>query len=77
MYKIKSIFWDLPVPASATVIICYAWVVIDAGLNVESFKWLSLALLVLLSILMVSNITYYSFKDINLRQKVPHIFHYL
>ena len=69
----KKYFLGLASPASTAVIICYAWVVIDAGLNVESFKWLSLALLVLLSILMVSNITYYSFKDINLRQKVPHI----
>ena len=69
----KKYFLGLASPASAAVIICYAWVVIDAGLNVESFKWFSLILLVCLSILMVSNVTYYSFKDIDLRQKVPHI----
>ncbi|MEC8169964.1 MAG: CDP-diacylglycerol--serine O-phosphatidyltransferase, partial [Pseudomonadota bacterium] len=57
----------------AAVIICYAWVIIDTGMNVESFKWLSLILLIFLSTLMVTNITYYSFKDIDLRQKVPHI----
>ena len=69
----KKYFLGLASPASAAVIICYAWVIIDTGLNVESFKWLSLILLIFLSTLMVTNITYYSFKDIDLRQKVPHI----
>ena len=69
----KKYFLGLASPASAAVIICYAWVIIDTGLNVESFKWLSLILLIFLSTLMVSNITYYSFKDIDLRQKAPHI----
>ena len=69
----KKYFLGLASPASAAVIICYAWVIIDTGMNVEPFKWLSLTLLIFLSTLMVTNITYYSFKDIDLRQKVPHI----
>ena len=42
----KKYFLGLASPASAAVIICYAWVIIDTGLNVESFKWLSLILLI-------------------------------
>ena len=44
----KKYFLGLASPASAAVIICYAWVIIDTGLNVESFKWLSLILLIFL-----------------------------
>ena len=47
----KKYFLGLASPASAAVIICYAWVIIDTGLNVESFKWLSLTLLIFLSTL--------------------------
>ena len=46
----KKYFLGLASPASAAVIICYAWVIIDTGLNVESFKWLSLILLIFLSV---------------------------
>ncbi len=45
----------------------------DSGLSIKDFNWMSVSLLSILSFLMISNITYYSFKDFNIRQKVPHI----
>jgi CDP-diacylglycerol--serine O-phosphatidyltransferase len=69
----KKYFIGLASPASAAVVICYAWMIEDAGLNVKDFNWISVSLLSILSFLMISNITYYSFKDFNIRHKVPHI----
>ena len=69
----KKYFTGLASPASAAVLSCYVWVIEVSGSNVENFSWMSLALILSLSFLMVSNITYYSFKDISIRQKVPHI----
>ena len=69
----KKYFTGLASPASAAVVICYAWMIEDAGLNIKDFNWISVSLLSILSFLMISNITYYSFKDFNIRHKVPHI----
>lgn len=69
----KKYFTGLASPASAAVIICYVWVVEESNLIVNSFTWVSLSLIIFLSYLMISNVTYYSFKDISIRQKVPHI----
>ena len=69
----KKYFIGLASPAAAAVVICYAWMVEDSGANINNFNWLSLSILSILSFLMISNITYYSFKDFNIRHKVPHI----
>ena len=69
----KKYFTGLASPASAAVLACYVWVVEASGSNVENFSWMSLIMILILSFLMISNITYYSFKDISIRQKVPHI----
>ena len=69
----KKYFIGLASPAAAAVIICYAWVLEVSNVNIANYNWMSLLLLPLLSFLMISNITYYSFKDFNIRHKVPHI----
>ena len=69
----KKYFTGLASPASAAVLACYVWVIEASGSNAENFSWVSLFMILILSFLMISNITYYSFKDINIRQKVPHI----
>ncbi len=69
----KKYFTGLASPASAAVLACYVWVIEASGSNSEDFSWVSLFMILILSFLMISNITYYSFKDINIRQKVPHI----
>ena len=69
----KKYFIGLASPAAAAVIICYAWMLEVSNVNIANYNWMSLLLLPLLSFLMISNITYYSFKDFNIRHKVPHI----
>ncbi len=69
----KKYFIGLASPAAAAVIVCYAWLVESSSIVVLNVSILSLALLLILSVLMISNITYYSFKDIDIRHKVPHI----
>ena len=69
----KKYFVGLASPAAAAVIICYAWMLEVSNVNIANYNWMSLLLLPLLSFLMISNITYYSFKDFNIRHKVPHI----
>ena len=69
----KKYFIGLASPASAAVVICYAWMIEGSGLNIKDFNWISVLLLSVLSFLMISNITYYSFKDFDIRHKVRHI----
>ena len=69
----KKYFIGLASPAAAAVIICYAWMLEVSNVNIANYNWMSLILLPMLSFLMISNITYYSFKDFNIRHKVPHI----
>ena len=70
---IKKYFVGLASPASAAILICYVWLLNDISANMSSYLYLTLSLLLSLSILMVSNIAYFSFKDLNIRQKVPHL----
>ncbi len=69
----KKYFIGLASPAAAAVIVCYAWLIENSSIAVLDVTILSLILLLTLSVLMISNITYYSFKDIDIRHKVPHI----
>ena len=76
----KKFFIGLASPASSAVIITYVWIfetLVNGNMSysssVTNYIWIGLSILPLLSFLMISNITYYSFKDFNIRHKVPHI----
>ena len=69
----KKYFTGLASPAAAAVMICYAWVIEASNSDPATYVWVSLTLTIVLSYLMISNLTYYSFKDISIRQKVPHV----
>tara|TARA_B100001778_G_C18563853_1_gene619066 strand:- start:218 stop:997 length:780 start_codon:yes stop_codon:yes gene_type:complete len=70
----KKYFTGLASPAAAAVIITFIWMIEVSNLNLINSKWLGLFVLLALSFLMISNITYYSFKEFDIRHKVPHIF---
>ncbi len=69
----KRYFQGLPIPAAAGVIASLVWVFGDGPVH----HWFMLVLMLLITVavglLMVSNIRYSSFKQINLRNKVPFI----
>jgi CDP-diacylglycerol--serine O-phosphatidyltransferase len=71
----KRYFQGLPSPAAAALIAGFVWVVWDNNqfLKVTDVSWVACALTVFAGLTMVSNLPFYSFKDINLRKSVPFI----
>ena len=69
----KKYFVGLASPAAAAIIICYVWLLSDVNADMSSYSTLTFLLIISLSLLMVSNIAYLSFKDVNIKQKVPHL----
>ncbi len=70
----KRFFQGLPSPAAAALVAGFVWVMSDyavAGVDVRWFAW---AIATYAGLTMVSNVPFYSFKDINLRKSVPFIF---
>ena len=70
----KRFFQGMPSPAAAALVAGMVWVLIDNGWTGEEVRWYVCALTIFAGITMVSNIRYYSGKDINLRRSVPFIF---
>lgn len=67
----KKVFLGLPSPAAAGLLVGFVWVVHDFGVSGEGALIPVLLLTVIAGALMVSNIRYHSFKDMNLRERVP------
>jgi CDP-diacylglycerol--serine O-phosphatidyltransferase len=67
----KRYFQGLPSPAAAALVAGLVWVMIDNNYTGEEARWYACGLTVFAGVTMVSNIRYYSFKDINLRRSVP------
>ena len=69
----KRFFQGLPSPAAAALVVGLVWVLIDNGWTGDEARWYACTLTVFAGITMVSNVRYYSGKDINLRKSVPFI----
>ncbi len=67
----KRYFTGLASPASAAVLTGLVWVFHDYGVAGEQLQWVTFGLTVTCGVLMVSNVRYYSFKDLDVRGKVP------
>ena len=67
----KRFFQGLPSPAAAALVAGLVWVMIVSGIAPQDVRWLALFLTLFAGITMVSNIRYYSFKDVNLKKSVP------
>ena len=67
----KRYFQGLPSPSAAAVVIGLVWV--GAALEIEGakFAWAGMVLTLVAGLLMVSNFRYYSFKELDFRNKVP------
>lgn len=70
----KRFFQGMPSPAAAALIAGLVWVMIDYGWRGDEARWYVCILTMFSGLTMVSNIRYYSGKDINLRRSVPFIF---
>jgi CDP-diacylglycerol--serine O-phosphatidyltransferase len=69
----KRYFQGLPSPAAAALIAGLVWVMNEYGIAGSDVKWLAFAVTLFAGLTMVSNVRYYSGKDINLRRSVPFI----
>ncbi|MGM0594461.1 MAG: CDP-diacylglycerol--serine O-phosphatidyltransferase [Pseudomonadota bacterium] len=69
----KRFFQGLASPASAAVVVGLVWVGNGYAIAGEELGWLTLAVTVTAGVLMVSNVRYYSFKDLDMRGKVPFV----
>lgn len=69
----RRFFCGLASPAAAALMMGMVWVANDMGVAGEELAWLALTVTVVAGLLMVSNIPYYSFKDIDLRKSVPFV----
>ncbi|MFA7291914.1 MAG: CDP-diacylglycerol--serine O-phosphatidyltransferase [Rhodocyclaceae bacterium] len=67
----KRYFQGLPSPAAAALVAGFIWVMIDGGYAGTDFALLAAATTIFAGVTMVTNVRYYSFKDINLRKSVP------
>jgi CDP-diacylglycerol--serine O-phosphatidyltransferase len=76
----KRFFQGLPSPAAAALVVGLVWIVTDLrqtrwiSASGADLAWASFALTIYAGITMVSNVPFYSFKDINLKKSVPFIF---
>lgn len=66
-------FEGLPCPMPAGVIAGIVWWSHDVGIPGKHLWWLAAVVTVILAILMISKVLYFSFKKIDLRKKLPSI----
>ncbi len=70
----KRWFQGLPSPAAAALIAGLVWVAVDNHFAGATLRWPAWTFTVLAGLTMVSNLRFYSGKDINLRKSVPFMF---
>jgi CDP-diacylglycerol--serine O-phosphatidyltransferase len=73
----KRFFQGLPSPAAAALIIGFIWVMDSAGWrdawSVDWLRWTAFALTLYAGLTMVTNVPFYSFKDVSFKRTVPFI----
>ena len=68
----KRFFQGLPSPAAAAIVAGFIWVADDFGIDrVDWIRYIAFATTLFAGITMVVSIPFYSFKDFNLRKRVP------
>ena len=73
----KRYFQGLPSPAAAALVTGFIWVMDDAGFKgvskIDWLAWGAMAVTLYAGLTMVTNVPFYSFKDIGQRRSVPFI----
>ncbi len=69
----KRYFQGLPSPAAAALVAGLVWVTTDNGFTGPDMGWWAFAITLFSGLTMVSNVKFWSGKDINLRRSVPFI----
>ena len=73
----KRFFQGLPSPAAAAIVIGLVWVMDDAGYRqvaqIDWLRWTAFGMTLFAGLTMVTNVPFYSFKDVGLKKSVPFI----
>ena len=69
----KRFFQGLPSPAAAALVAGFIWLVDDLRIAGADFNWLSWTITVYAGLTMVTNVPFYTFKDVNFKKSVPFI----
>jgi CDP-diacylglycerol--serine O-phosphatidyltransferase len=69
----KKYFTGLPSPTAAALMAGMVWVFNDLQVAGSNFQFPALLMTLTAGLLMVSNVSYYSFKEFDLRNKVPFV----
>ena len=69
----KRYFQGLPSPAAAALVAGFIWIMTDLQLPGKDVHWIIWFVMVMAGLTMVSNVPFYSFKDINLKKSVPFV----
>ncbi|EGF30685.1 CDP-diacylglycerol-serine O-phosphatidyltransferase [Oxalobacteraceae bacterium IMCC9480] len=73
----KRYFQGLPSPAAAAMVAGFVWLMDDLGFAGPDLSWFAWAITLYGGLTMVSNVPFYSFKDIHFRKSVPFIVAFL
>jgi len=67
----KRYFQGLPSPAAAALVAGFIWLTTEAGLKGYDLSWYMFAITLYAGLTMVTNVPFYSFKDLSLKKSVP------
>ena len=67
----KRWFQGLPSPAAAALVAGFIWLTTEGGFNGEELAWPMFAITLYAGLTMVTNVPFYSFKDLSLKKSVP------
>jgi len=69
----KRYFQGLPSPAAAALVAGLIWVANDSGVSGSSLAWPMFAVSLYAGLTMVTNVPFYSFKDVRMKRSVPFV----
>ena len=67
----KRFFQGLPSPAAAALVMGFLWLMTDLGIDGPDVAWITFAVCLFAGLTMVTNVPFYSFKDISMKRSVP------
>ena len=69
----KRYFQGLPSPAGAALVAGFIWVMNDLGVKPYDVSWVMFAFALFAGLTMVTNVPFYSFKDVQMKKSVPFV----
>jgi CDP-diacylglycerol--serine O-phosphatidyltransferase len=69
----KRFFQGLPSPAAAALVTGFIWLMTDYGVKGYEVTWFMFGLSLYAGLTMVTNVPFYSFKDVSMKRSVPFV----